>query len=616
MILSYGAGLHGHEFSDPSTPQGQTFMKRSSLIRNSFFNRNPIIRRNTLSGSIDLGRPQLPRSSTGQTLRYAEPIVRFQEPTTCIDIASKPLGEKEKYSSGGSDNSSIISKEDPKERNWEHRMTSTFHLAHPAPTLTQTQKLLQIRPKLIFQLQLVTAQNRPKPSVDVLPSTVIVPRLANRLPRIFRGRKELGINDVIIVKSEDYEAASETKVRNIETDNDNLINRDLMAVICQVSRDRGTSLGVAEIVLSDGTVCVATPLSCGIYEFRTTDEKGCTMIAHWWTKNLPHRKSIGTSDYSNLNTKQKFVFSIMGPDTQKNSIMATITQKNLKIMDSYTTSPKFPRKNSPVPNFGDDIKKNENLDELSFPERKTHQIDKKMQTLIQVTGIWIGLRQGWSPYFKYDDAIAIACSTTSSQAFRRERSLSLTHTRSSQQNASTNTQFLKGISPIHVARRTSLKGRPNSKHLSWSETQENPQRVVSAGAAFIQRAAARKACHSPSMSSSDGHDEKISAPLRRAKTERLNSSQRHPTSPRLSLPGSYPLATPETPVLKQRAQSAYYPHPPSPLDLTTLPEKAESNEVFAEINLRHRIGRLKAMSNLKNFFRRMNNLHSRAKRAS
>jgi hypothetical protein len=71
------------------------------------------------------------------------------------------------------------------------------------------------------------------PAVDVLPSTVVVPRLAKKFPRILRGKGELGCNDVMVVKSEEYHTPPERLMDESDSDEDGLANRDLVAVICR-----------------------------------------------------------------------------------------------------------------------------------------------------------------------------------------------------------------------------------------------------------------------------------------------------------------------------------------------------------------------------------------------
>ena len=68
------------------------------------------------------------------------------------------------------------------------------------------------------------------PALDVLPSTVVVPRLAKMFPRMLKTKGQLGANDVIVVKSEEYQVSSDTVIED-DTDEDG--DRDVVAVICR-----------------------------------------------------------------------------------------------------------------------------------------------------------------------------------------------------------------------------------------------------------------------------------------------------------------------------------------------------------------------------------------------
>lgn len=70
------------------------------------------------------------------------------------------------------------------------------------------------------------------PEIDVLPSTVVAPRLAKRFPRMFRGKGALGVNDVMVVKSEEY-SIQDDNVEGSDSEEESLANRDLLAVICR-----------------------------------------------------------------------------------------------------------------------------------------------------------------------------------------------------------------------------------------------------------------------------------------------------------------------------------------------------------------------------------------------
>ncbi|CAD6503777.1 BgTH12-05522 [Blumeria graminis f. sp. triticale] len=501
MYLQYDEGIPCRNYLETPKVQKNSCTPQRFSSRKASPTLGPLGRRNTINESSGLRR-SLPKRPLSEHL---------VQPNLSNDQLSPNYDRefKKEIPTSISDKDNRMQKENSKQRNKFHKKASVFYLAHPAPTLTQTQKFLQIRPKLLLQLQLLTAQTRPKPSLDVIPSTVLVPRLAKKFPRLFRGRRELGSNDVIIVKSEDYDTAVESSEKIWESGNSDIAKRDLLAVICQMPRDRGASQGVAEIVLSDGSVCTATPLPGGIYEIQTTDKDGHQIIAHWWIKKYPKRTSIESLDYANINADLHYAFSIIESNTRKNPIMATISHKSLEILDSYSAKSSLQGNYHRKPSVQVSTKCYENPESLSATVCSTYQIDEKMEALIQVTGIWVSLRQGWCPNFKYNDAIAIACSSTCSQPGGRSRSSSMTpHTNLNCSDIDILDLPDSTISPRvtsfgNIMRQASLRCRKANQNSSTIETKIISQKKASSGTAFVQRVAASRMSHTPSTISNE-----------------------------------------------------------------------------------------------------------------
>jgi len=447
------------------------------------------------------------------------------------------------------------------------RNNTTFHIAHPAPTLTQKQRLLQIRPKLILQLQKSTTGSKPKPFIDVLPSTVVVPRLFKKFPRMFKGKGELGANDVMVVKSEDYDAPDDNDSEEHASDDEGLGNRDLVAVICQLRKESGGSEGKAEIVMNDGR-WVASPLPNKIYEFVSLDELGHKTTARWVKKGNA-RKSVELGDNSGITEdSSRFTFSILDPNTRRHPIMATLTQAKLDLPDTYTISSsasKYPP-TSPIRNLPGE--RDQPAEEEPIPERTTHVIDENLKRLIQVTAIWVALRQGWSPYFKYNDTLAVATTPTNAgPSGGRARSMSLTpdgaRLGGPGTGASTPESTSGGFGAIVGGRirQSCNRGSPASGTSLQFENPAMPQRSVSAGTAFMARNAARRGGNTlVSTVASDSEGENGFIPPKRAATEgSFAPGAQLSTPPFFGLPGSS-TTTPYTPTRPQRrAQSTYIP---------------------------------------------------------
>jgi hypothetical protein len=599
--------MHRHEYSAPLDPRRNSVPRRSPLTRAAFS--TPLPRKSTTyeNPTPITNRPTRPLSDLIQ--RTSEPVVRFQEPepdTMSEDGRSVANSEASETTAGGG-----------RRRRRSTRSSTTYSIAHPAPTLSQKQRLLQIRPKLLLQLQRLSADSRPRPALDVLPSTLVVPRLTKKFPRIFKGKAELGCHDVMVVKSEEYDAVDDHNSEESDSDEEGLANRDLIAVICQARKDSGGSYGKAEIVLSDGSVWMATPLPNGLYEFVTVDERGDKTTARWVRRNSKPRNT-DTVDPAAVGSELKFTFSIIDPSTRRHPILASLTQSKLDIPDYYTSVSSSAGRNPPTsPRLFPGEQDHFVMDDEQPSERTTHAIDENMKTLIQITSVWVALRQGWSPYFKYNDAMT-STATTVQQPIPagRARSMSLTPdaTRPSSMATCSNTPESShstfGLSGR--IRRQTCKGSPANGESPQQERKDGPKRAVSAGTAFMQRAAARRVGHPPSTVASESEGESVMGPPIRAATENLSGSlsNRMSTPPSgLALPGS-PATTPDTPTRPQRrVQSAYIPtsalqngytyEHPSRNSISFSDGKTTPDSIEKPI----KVGRWKAFTNL---FRRTN----------
>jgi hypothetical protein len=338
-----------------------------------------------------------------------------------------------------------------------------------------------------------------------------------------------------------------------------------MAVICQVAKNSGGSRGLAEIVLSDGSVWVATPLPHGLYEFVTVDERGNKITARWVKRSRRNAvDSAGTNEF-------KFTFSIIDPNSRRHPVMASITNNTLDIPDFYTSVSSSASKHpptSPIRGFHADPQF-QPLDEPT-PERTTHAIDENMKMLIQVTGIWVALRQGLSPYFKYNDTMALAVDSSPVQRTvsvgGRMKSLTITTDAGRVSPAGTISSTPDSIQSQSIfggrIRQKGAKGSPASTASPQLDQVGYPKRSVSSGSAFMQRAVARRAGILPSTVASDSEGEAMFLSPKRIVTEDLtgNPANQISTSHHRSLPGSLapPVDTP-TKHPQRRTQSAFLP---------------------------------------------------------
>ena len=560
MFLHSGASLHGHEFSPINTPTA----RRPPLVRSVFSVPPPRL------STYDSTNPAIirPARRLSADPRKTSERVSFSEPE--VEIMSD---DGFSYASEGSEATAGGTK---KKKRKSTRSSTSYQLAHPAPTLTRQQRLLHIRPKLLLQLQRFSSDKRPLPCVDVLPSIVVVPRLMKRFPRMFKGKGELGANDVLVVKSENYDTPDDDNDGDLG-DDESCGNREVLAVICQL---RGLP-GSSEICLGDGSVWYGTPMPKGVFEFVTTDSStGERTVARWVQRVSPRRHpSLPPTSVAGSNVPDyKYLFSILHPNSRRHPILASITQKILDIPDNYTTvsssagryPPTSPIRGSmagwqPVPEEEDNL------------ERTTHPIDDNTRALIQVTGLWLALRLGWCPYFKYDDIPALTGTKSASPSLpppgTRSFSTSVANdpskglvvdTRASTPDSNPGSRNAVG-GKIFRSGNHIFRGSPASTSpTSFDHTAPIPRRTVSTGTAFMQRAAARRAGNLPSTVASDSEGELGPSPMRAATSDvtvSLADRKSMPLPPR----NFDPLANgPETPTrsLHRRVQSVFMPSSP------------------------------------------------------
>lgn len=444
MFLHSGASLHGHEFHQ--IPQRKKPFLRSALpapiLRSStaydahFHPQRPAPKTRPASEVIvrplsDLFNDDLPLAPApvlapapappavrAQALASATPpVVRFKD----LDLvepppASPPMTEDEPFFYDSDVSQASASTPRWRRRRATPRGSTTFLVARPAPKLVVTKALLKsIRPRLLLQLQELAAVQRPRPTIDVFPASLIAGPLAaaryiHRFPRMFGAKGELGPRDLILLKSEDYTA-------DVHDDDEGCHGRRQPVAVLSPVRGQGDAAG--EIVLDDGRVWTCSSQK-GYYSFVHVNESGASLTARWVRRNpakrgssAPGSRSVspavspkpfpGSSDPT-LEADYRYTFSIINPLSRRHPILATLTPQSMEIYDDYTTpstsSGRFPPMR-PVSGALDSVARDPPLSPLSmdepYVERQTHPIDEDTKKLIRVTGLWLALQLGPSP---------------------------------------------------------------------------------------------------------------------------------------------------------------------------------------------------------------------------
>ncbi|KAJ5899189.1 hypothetical protein N7495_003933 [Penicillium taxi] len=283
------------------------------------------------------------------------------------------------------------------------RRKTSYQLAHPASHARH--KRLKLRPKLLLQLQQTSQTPRPLPILDILPSTLYLPRLARKFPTMFRGKNGLGPNDLIIVLSDLYERTAVNIPKNPSSEDEDEDQREVVATICQMLQDDARMQGKAEICMNFGPVWEATPLPSGSYEF-VAHIGNDVKVLRWALRGAKSRRlSAPTGAVLREDTK-KFTFSVLDPTTRRHPVIATMTRNQLEVFDEYSTSV---RSDLATPSSGMSVVSDlSDADAPLDPRENVVPLEDGLRTLIIVTSIWVAFREGWSDIFSYDPVSSIA----------------------------------------------------------------------------------------------------------------------------------------------------------------------------------------------------------------
>ncbi|KAF5864693.1 hypothetical protein ETB97_006970 [Aspergillus alliaceus] len=367
-------------------------------------------------------------------------------------------------------------------RKHSSRPKISYQLAHPASHARH--KRLRLRPKLLLQLQRVSQTTRPLPVLDVLPSTVFLPRLSRKFPTIFRGKKRLGSNDLIVVTSDLYErAGGDIADKYLSSDEEHGDHQEVVATICQLLKEDVLSKGKAEICLKDGPVWEATPLPNGSYEFVANTENGI-QILRWVLRGARNRRVSAPPGTTPQADTKRFTFSVINPNTRRHPVIATMARNHLEVFDEYAIPnasglPMSPTSAMSV--ISDDSEMDASLD------KNVITTDDNLRTLIIITSIWVAFREGWSHNFTYDDSAltfngALAPSRQSSPCAVRADNDPIPAGRDNRSE-----RLASNGSKHRMSMPNSLSSQPNAEADRSTAYGSLSKRSNSTGAAFMER---------------------------------------------------------------------------------------------------------------------------------
>lgn len=281
------------------------------------------------------------------------------------------------------------------------RPKTSYQFAHPASHARH--KRLRLRPKLLLQVQQVSQTSRPLPVIDVLPSTMYLPRLARKFPALFRRRNGLCPYDVIIVMSELYERTrANIPEKHASSEDDDEDQREVVATVCQMLQEDARLKGKAEICLNFGPIWEATPLPSGSYEFVANTDDGIRVM-RWALRGGKNRRGTQSRD----DTK-RFTFSVIDPNTRRHPVIASMTKNQLEVNDEYSAAAARSTTGPTTPSSGMSVVSDMSDTEMPMDTNDVTVLDDELRTLIIVTGIWVAFREGWSHNFNYGDSVSAA----------------------------------------------------------------------------------------------------------------------------------------------------------------------------------------------------------------
>ena len=405
---------------------------------------------------------------------------------------------------------------------------TTYRLAHPPP-VSSHRAHLHIRPRVLLQLQRVSKTVRPKPVLEVLPSVIFATRLARRFPRTFKGKAGLGADDLVIVSSENYETAQPHARDPGELFEDaRWEEREIVAAVCQLSKDKSGFQGRGEICLNNGAVWTASKFGNGSYEFVMIDEHGLKTVARWVLKSPRQRITpvAQSRPRSPSLEERKFNFSVLNPNSRRHAVIGTLDQHSIEVSDRYSNpavgskspGPSTPRTpatgdicdgregqssypwhsdRSSVSAFDNQIRNSPHLSmqstEMNLAMEHPLEMNESLRTLILVTGVWVAFQEGFSSSFNSGDLAQgqSALSNTGSKHQRRSLSLSINRSGSeivpsTAKSPSNDKQPKRGV----LSHTLSTPVVPPAQSAKGPQTP--PRRTMSTGPAFMRRVTSRR----------------------------------------------------------------------------------------------------------------------------
>ncbi|KAI5362259.1 hypothetical protein Slin15195_G059100 [Septoria linicola] len=264
------------------------------------------------------------------------------------------------------------------------RPKERMSICHPVPESKVKQRLHR-QPRSLLQLHRLQPNARPLPALEVIPSANFSVRLTRAITKVFQAKHGFCANDLVVLKAEKY-----------GTQDEEAQARDVIGLICKGSREeQKIGSGKMLIHMASGKQWEAYTTANGAYECCTTDEHGLKETVRWVPKKNKDGKGISSDG------TRKFNFSTISPHSRRHPIIANLQKTALDINDSYKVPEPLAVTPLGTPSMSATILE-DGFDE-EVVGRNECTTDDATRQIIYLTAIWVAMREGWSPNFRYED---------------------------------------------------------------------------------------------------------------------------------------------------------------------------------------------------------------------
>lgn len=268
---------------------------------------------------------------------------------------------------------------------------TSYHLAHPPPTVARKRRL-KLRPRVLLQLQQASGGSRPIPVLDVF----FASRLSCKNSTIPQRKQCLGPHDLVIIETAPIAQSwlPRSAGEQISTD------PALIAAICQSIPTENNGQCRTEIRFNHYVSWRAVALSNGAYEFVSNSHDRNPSIARWVPK-----RDVGVGGNS-THTASTFKFSLIDTSTRRHPVIACMNRQSIDVYDHYTI-PSSPQNYShcadgeSIDSAQSELYHGSRDDEQNQPDRPLIETDDALRIMIAVTGIWVAFCEGWSANFRF-----------------------------------------------------------------------------------------------------------------------------------------------------------------------------------------------------------------------